>query len=583
MSAFESFFSEQRPFFQEGTDIFQFGRTQTFNTFGNPLVFYSRRIGRQPQGKVANSSINPEFTDVPNQTTIASAVKLSGKTTNGLSLGFLNAFTLREKAQFRTITGKDGSISVEPATNYLVGRVKQDFNNGNTILGAYGSTVNRFIHADYLENSLHKSSYIGGIDFEHSWNNREWIMSGTISGTNVNGTPETIMNTQQSSARYYNRVDADHLSIQSDKTSLSGYAGEISFSRVGGEHFKGSLTYSVVSPGYEVNDIGFEQRADYQAASYFLRYQENKPTKPFRSYSFNIYANHAWNFGSELINNSYGSFTRLRFTNLWSLNFNAGLSLKSFNDRLLRGGPLAESPSSNYYSAVVNSDNSKKISFALGHLRRQSRSNEYERDLFINLNIRPASYIQLSIKPNLNYSKDTDQFIQSVQDPLAVNTFGKRYVFADIERTTVSSTFRVDWTFTPEISLQTYIRPFISSGNFYNYKEFTTPRELDFAIYGEERGTIQQSYGSYNIDPDGKGPAQPFSFGEQDFNFKAVQTNAVFRWEFQPGSTFYLVWQQDRSQSTLHNNFRLNRDFNRLLNAKPTNVLLVKFSYWLGS
>lgn len=582
LSAFETYFPEQRPFFLEGTDIFEFGRTQTFNTFGNPLVFYSRRIGRQPQGDVNNANPNTEYVDAPDQTTIASAAKISGKTDNGFSLGILDAFTLREKAQFRTTTNKDGSISVEPPSNYFVGRVKQDFHDGRTIVGAYGSAVNRYMGADYLKESLHNSSYIGGVDFEHGWNDREWILSGTASLTNVNGSRESILQTQKSSARYYDRVDADYLSVDPNKTSLTGYASELSFAKYGGEHWRGSLTYSMVTPGYEVNDIGFENRADYHALSYYVSYQESSP-KFFRYYEFWAFGGKTWNFGGDLINNYYRTGGYLQFKNLWSFNYNAGFNGKEYDDRLTRGGPVTSSPRSWNVNFNINSNETKKVSFNAGSYFRKNVASGYIGDFWTNFDIRPATFIQLSLGPELVIQKNTDQYVDTFADPQADQTYNHRYVFADIDQTSLYTTVRLDWTFSPEMSLQTYVRPFITSGNFYHYKEFTKPRGYDFAIYGQDRGTIQKSGDTYTVDPDASGPAQSFSFDNQDFNFKSFQTNAVFRWEYQPGSTLYVVWQQERSASTFQHNFRFGRDVNRLFEAHPTNIFLIKLSYWFGT
>lgn len=582
LSAYETYFPEQRPFFLEGTDIFEFGNTQTYNSFGNPLVFYSRRIGRQPQGDVSASGVEPEYTKRPDQTTIASAAKISGKTNGGFSLGILNAFTLREKAQFRTTTSEDGSITVEPPSNYFVGRVKQDFDGGRTTIGAYGSAVNRIIRADYLKNSLHNSAYIGGIDFEHSWNDRDWIVSGVLSGSNVNGSSEAIGQTQRSSARYYNRVDADYLSVDPNRTSLNGYAGEISFGKFGGDHWRGSVTYSVVSPGYEVNDIGFENRADYHATSYYLSYQESSP-RLFRYYELWAYAGHSWNYGGNLIDNYYRTGAYVQFKNRWSFNYNVGINGKQYLDRITRGGPVAERARDWNLNININSDQTKKVSFNVGTYQRTDVSGEYDHMYWTTLEIRPATFIQVSIAPELTIQKDTDQYVTAVADPLASQTYDHRYVFADIDQTSLSTSVRLDWTFTPSMSLQTYARPFITSGNFYNYKEFTTPYKYDFNIYGEGRGTIQENDGTYTVDPDGSGPAGTFSFDDQDFNFRSIQTNAVFRWEYQPGSFVYLVWQQDRSGSSPHNDFRFGRDVNRIFDIKPTNIFLIKFSYWFGS
>jgi hypothetical protein len=582
LSAFETYFPEQRPFFLEGTDIFEFGRTQTYNTFGNPLVFYSRRIGRQPQGNVHSAKPEAKYVDTPEQTTIASAAKISGKTDDGFSLGILDAFTLRENALFKTTTNRDGRISVEPPTNYFVGRVKQDFHDGRTIVGAYGSAVNRFIDAAYLGNSLHESSYIGGVDFEHSWNDREWILSGTASFTDINGSREAILGTQKNSTHYYNRVDADYLSVDPDKTSLTGYAGELSFAKFGGEHWRGSFTYSVVSPGYEVNDIGFENRADYHALSYYISYQENSP-KLLRYYEFWAYAGQSWNFGGDLINNYYRTGGYFEFNNLWSFNYNTGINGSQYNDRITRGGPVASRPRDWNVNFNINSDQTKKISFNVGGYFRTDVSGEYDYDYWASFDIRPATFIQLSISPEMVFQKDTDQYVDTFEDPQASQTYNNRYVFADVDQTSFYTTFRLDWTFSPEMSLQTYVRPFITSGDFYHYKEFTKPYGYDFAIYGDDRGTIQKISDTYNVDPDGDGPAQSFSFNNRDFNFKSFQTNAVFRWEYQPGSTLYVVWQQDRSASTMQHNFRLGRDINRLFKAHPTNIFLIKFSYWFGT
>ncbi|HEX6982523.1 MAG TPA: DUF5916 domain-containing protein [Balneolaceae bacterium] len=583
LSAYETFFPEQRPFFLEGTDIFQFGATQTYNRFGNPMVFYSRRIGRAPQGDISQAGIQADYVDRPDRTTIAGAVKLSGKTESGLSVGVLNALTTRENATYTIGGGSDQQLSIEPPTNYLVGRVKQDFNNGNTVIGGYLSSVNRFMSADYLKSSLHSASYIGGVDFEHSWNDQEWTLSGAFSGSLVQGTEEAILQTQLLSSRYYNRVDADYLSVDPDKTSLSGYAGDLSLGRFGGEHWRGSLTYEFVSPGYEVNDIGFENRADYHGVSYLLMYREPDPAEPFRFYETFIYANQRWNFGGDLTYNAIAIASNFNLTNLWSFHPNAGYNFSVYDDRLLRGGPLARTPDSYYISGVINSDPSRKVSFTAGHLRSNDVSGGMERDFFVDLTIRPTSYIQLTISPNYNYRVNTGQYVTQIEDPTAVETYGKRYIFADIDQQTFSTAFRLDWTFTPEISLQTYVRPFITSGDFYNYKEFTQPKGYEFAVYGEDRGTINRNNSSYTVDPDGAGPAQSFSFRDRDFNFKAIQSNVVFRWQYRPGSALFVVWQQDRSASTINNDLQLQRDVSQLFRSEPTNVFLVKLTYWFGT
>ncbi|MDR8390528.1 carbohydrate binding family 9 domain-containing protein [Aliifodinibius sp. S!AR15-10] len=597
LSAFETYFREQRPFFLEGNEIFNFGKTKTYNTFGNPITFYSRRIGRAPQGNlekyndynshsVYNPGNNPStYTKRPDQTTIAAAAKLSGKTRSGWSVGLLDAYTVQESSPYQIGTGRDGSFVVEPATNYLVARTKKDLNGGNTYLGGFLSSVNRNVNDRYFENFLHESAYLGGVDFEHNWDDLNWTASGTFSLSQVTGTEEAILETQKSSARYYNRVDAENLSLDPTKTSLGGFATEVSLRKSGGGNWRTSLTYSEVSPGYEVNDLGFENRADYRATAFVLSYEESDP-KHLRYYEIWSYEMWAWNHDGDRIGNYYNVGSYMQFNNLWSFNFNINYAGNAYFDRMTRGGPVAQRPRDWNFNFNVRSDQTKPLSFNFGGFRRRVMSeNEFDDVVWFGLEFRPTTFIQLEIEPEFGRGTETDQYVTAIDDPLATGTYGTRYVFADIDQTFLSTNIRLDWTFTPNISLQLYARPYISSGNFYNYKEFTTPRWYEFAVYGQDQGSIQYSEADeeYTVDPDGSGAAPSFTFEEQDYNFRSIQGNTVFRWEYKPGAALFLVWQHDRSNSGPNNDFRLGRDFSRLFGSEPTNVFLIKLSYWLGT
>lgn len=598
LSAYETYFQEQRPFFLEGNEIFQFGRTRTFNTFGNPITFYSRRIGRSPQGNLDSynsyrdesiydpDNIDNIYTNTPDQTTIATAAKVSGKTQSGWSIGLLNAFTTRESSPYQLDQNRaSGDFTVEPATNYLVARTKKDINDGNSVFGGFFSASNRNLNDTYFENFLHSSAYLAGVDFEHNWNDRDWTASGTFSASQVNGSAEAIEQTQQSSARYYNRVDSDKLSLDPDKTSLSGFATELSLQKGGGEHWRSSLTYSEVSPGYEVNDLGFENRADYRSAAGALFYQESNPSF-LRFYQFWTFEMFAWNHDGDMIGNYYNTGAFMRFNNLWTFNFNLNAAGKSFNDRLTRGGPIAERPADWNFNFNIRSDQTKKVAYGIGGFyRNEFTGYEFDRRFWGFIEFRPTSYIQLEISPEYGWETESDQYVTSVEDMMATPTFGNRYVFADLDQTFFATSIRLDWTFTPDMSLQLYARPFINSGNFYHFKEFTTPREYKFNVYGQDTGTLSYSEPDeeYTIDPDGDGAAESFTIDQQDFNFRSIQGNTVFRWEYRPGSTLFLVWQHDRSSNGQQDDFRFQRDFRNLFDSKPTNIFLVKLSYWFGS
>tara|TARA_R100001143_G_C3360727_1_gene135362 strand:- start:6579 stop:9338 length:2760 start_codon:yes stop_codon:yes gene_type:complete len=598
LSAYETYFQEQRPFFLEGNEIFQFGRTNTFNSIGNPITFYSRRIGRAPQGNLNSynsyhnesvydpSSVNDIYTNTPDQTTIAAAAKISGKTKSGWSIGLLNAFTTRESSPYQIVnSATSGSFTVEPATNYLVARAKKDINGGNSVFGGFFSATNRNVEGTYFEDFLHSSAYLAGLDFEHNWNNRNWSLSGTFSASQVNGSAQVIERTQKSPARYYNRVDSQELSLDPDKTSLSGFATEISVRKGGGEHWRSSLTYSEVSPGYEVNDLGFENRADYRAIAGGLMYLESNP-EWMRFYRFWTFEMFSWNYDGDMTGNYYNTGGFMQFNNLWTFNYNFNYRGKTYNDRLTRGGPVGRQPRDWNFNANIRSDQTKKIAYGIGGFyRNEFNGHEIDRNIWGFIEFRPTTYIQLEISPQFGWEVESDQYITAVNDPLASNTYGTRYIFSDLDLTYLSTSIRLDWTFTPDMSLQLYARPYINTGHFYNFKEFKTPRKFEFDVYGQDAGTIFYSETNevYTVDPDGAGGAESFTISRHDYNFRSIQGNTVFRWEYRPGSTFYFVWQHDRSSNGPENDFRLDRDFSMLFDAEPTNIFLLKLSYWFGS
>ncbi|MBO6792494.1 MAG: carbohydrate binding family 9 domain-containing protein [Balneolaceae bacterium] len=606
LSQFEIFFPERRPFFLEGSDIFRFGRTNTNNSAGNPNTFYSRRIGRTPQGNlsIANAYNNGAFynadsvntygrtyRDVPDQTSIAAAAKLSGKTQNGWSIGVLNAITLEEEGDFTALQGANlgraqGSFIAEPTTNYLVSRVKKDINEGNTVAGGFLSAVNRRIDNTYFETYLRNSAYIAGADFEHNWDDRKYVVSGTFSVSQINGTPDVITNAQMAPQRYYQRVDSDELSVDATKTSLEGYAGEFSLRKASGDHFTGSVTYSEVSPGYETNDIGFQNRADYRAVAFAFQWQETSPkhVQYWEVWNYHLYG---WNFDGDAIwrNFNVGGFTR--FKNNWHFNMNVNTSFGQYSDRLTRGGPIMKVNGGTGFNFNVGSDRSKDISFGHGQYHRRDVGNEFDDYYWADISFRPATNIQLTLEPQIGFEMDEDQFVANIardeNAPDASQTFGRRYIFADSRSMNFSTEIRLNWTFNPSMSLQTFVRPFINSFKFSNFGEFKTPGTFDFDRYGKDEGTITDAgNGNYQVDIDNNGESD-FDFRRSDFTFRSLQGNAVFRWEYKPGSTLFLVWQQSRNGSISDGRFNIGQDIIDIFDPKPSNIFLVKLSYWLSS
>ncbi|WP_018127683.1 DUF5916 domain-containing protein [Balneola vulgaris] len=602
LSQFEQFFPEKRPFFLEGSEIFRFGGTKTMNSFGNPNTFYSRRIGRAPQGSLSrannysgNGLYDPNtsdevYTNVPNQTSILGAAKLSGKTQSGLSVGALYALTAEENSPFTAIGNsgsQKGEFVVQPSNNYLITRLKQDFNSGNTVVGGYFAGMNRDIDGTYFEEYLNKSAMISGLDFEHSFKDRTYVISGTASVSNIIGTTDAITRAQRAPQRYYQRVDSDELSVDANKTSLSGLATELSFQKAGGDHWKWSVTGSMVTPGYETNDIGFQNRADYRAINTGLEYAERNP-KHFQFYVFWLFSNNAWNFDNDQIGRNYNTGAFFELKNLWSFNYNLNANFDTYSDRFTRGGPVFKMPGSFSFNFNVTSNRNKKVSGGFGQFHRNDRVGEYDHYYWGFMTFRPTTFMQLTISPEIGVQNDVDQYISTRARDAAANdedlTYGNRYIFSDIRQANFSAQFRLNWTFNPKMSLQTYVRPFIAAGKYSNLKEFNKPGDFGFDVYGQDKGTATvNADGSTTIDPDGSGGEAPFTIRKQDFNVRSLQGNAVFRWEYRPGSTLFLVWQQQRSGFSPNGEFNFGRDFQNLFDPEPTNVFLVKLSYWFGT
>ncbi|MEP7327335.1 MAG: DUF5916 domain-containing protein [Gemmatimonadota bacterium] len=578
LSAFETFFPEKRPFFVEGADVFRFGGIRAFNSFGFPRFFFSRRIGRQPQGFVTDPQAT--FVDQPNQTSIRAAAKLSGRTSSGWSLGFLDAVTAAEDARFVAGGGVRHTSAVEPLTNYLVSRVRKDLLDGNLTVGLIGTAVNRSMDDPSLKDLLRSQAYLGGFDFNYSWNHRNWSLDGAIATSQVEGSPGAILRTQLSSARYYQRPDAKSFSVDPTRTSLGGHAFQVSLARNAGVHWLSSVVYQETSPGFEANDLGFETSADRRAFSTALIYQENTPGKLFRNFSIYPFTNHTWDFDGDLLFGSFGMISTITLKNFWSLFLRGDLAPPAYDNQLTRGGPIARSPASRDLSAQVATDSrwTTQASASVYHYRDAggSKQTQYNFDL----SFHPAAAARISIGPAITETRQSAQYVQTVTDPAGASTFGARYVFGRLDQTEVSLITRLNWTFTPRLSLQLFLQPLISTGDYSHFKELKAPRTFGFVEYGKDRGSITPVAAGDSVSPGDGG--SPFSIGFQDFNFRSLRANAVLRWEWRPGSTLFLVWQQSRENVAGVGDFKLRRDLNALFDAKGDNILAVKVTYWFG-
>jgi len=588
LSAFETYFPERRPFFVEGRGFLQFGGLNCFfcsNVSGLSL-FYSRRIGRSPQG-AGNAWDAGDYADIPENTTIIGAAKITGRTSSGWSVGVLNALTSREHA--RVIGGETQfTAEVEPLTNYFVGSIAKDMNEGNVVIGGMATSVYRDLGDPLLATQLNRHAEGAGTEANVWWGERTYRLMTSWAVSQISGDSNAIIRAQHSSARYFQRPDRKHGgngaftdALDSSLTSMRGFAGYARLSKESGS-LRWEVSTNLRSPGFEVNDMAFLTRADYVWMNANIHHRWTKPTKFYRRMNFTVGAQQQYNFDGDLTDRQMQVAYGMQLLNYWWLNTFFIRRPSVLDDRLTRGGPVARRASSNYWYLAASSDSRKAVSFYTGPSLGWTADGARSFSVDFDITFRPASNINLSVSPGFDHSESTAQYVTAVDDPSAVEFSGGRYVFADITRKTISMNTRLNVTFTPTLTLEVFAQPFISSGRYSSFKEFAEPRVLDKLVYGEDIGTISLDDTEYLVDPDGDGPAETFTFSNPDFNFRSLRGNAVLRWEFRPGSTLFLVWTQSRSAVEQVGNMDFGRDLSAMFDAPADNVFLLKVNYWLG-
>jgi len=588
LTAFETRFQERRPFFVEGADIFNFGEGGPAGSTGRaPQMLYSRRIGRPPQGSLPSSAV---FSDMETNTTIVGAAKVTGRTRGGWSLGFLEAVTAEESAHFLDATQTADTAVVEPRTNYFVGRVRRQLGDGETRFGVIGSATNRAMSDTGLEGRLHSAAYSGGFDIAHEWSNRRYKIAGAVTGSLVQGDAAVITRTQRSSTRYYQRPDATHLDFDSTATSLAGYYAYVDASKQAGA-FTAKAAIAFASPGYEVNDLGFQSASDRIILDTNFQYSQPNPGRVFRSWNVRGSPDGTWNYAGDLVQTEINTSGNLQFLNYWSVPFRIAFNPRHDDDRLTRGGPMARTPRQLGGQLGLNSDSRRRLIGRFNYNWTRDEAGGRSHDLSLNFTANLSEQVELRFGPGLSLRTETAQYVTAATDALATSTYGRRYVFADLDQTTLSFDTRLNVTITPTISLQLYVEPFISDGDYSGLKEFARPESFEFLPY-DQIGTVTQSAGGYTIDPDGAGPAATFTAPNRDFSYRSLLGNAVLRWEWREGSTLYLVWQQRRISSYTNlgpsgtdpwvGSFDFGRDIGDMFATPADNIFAIKINYWLN-
>lgn len=587
LTVFETFFPERRPLFVEGAGIFSFGAFSCF-ICGDGVsaidLFYSRRIGRQPQGIATG-----RFVRMPEATTILGAAKLTGRTRGGTSVGILDAVTGSEHARVLGVGGDEPpeqtSVEVEPASNYFIGRVKHDFSGGKVVLGAIGTSVRRSFTNDALAARIAHSAESGGVDWNVAWRERRYTLTGQAAFSRMAGDPGAILRIQRTSAHYFQRPDrqTDGLfasAIDTAAESMSGFAAYTRLAKDAG-NVLGEVIGGIRSPGFETNDLSFLTRADHAFVNFNLGGQKTSPTRFSRSINGGIGAQAQFNLDGDALDREVHAGARIVLLNYWTVSSSVFRRPEALDDRLTRGGPVVRRPGYTIAYLNVSTDPRRQAAFSTNPTLTVRESGERGYSANLNATIKPSSNILASVGPRFSRVSNPYQFVTSAADPSATAFFGRRYIFAALDQRTLSMDTRLNVTLTSAISLEVYAQPFISSAAYSRFSEFITPWQSSRRRFEEGEVTTEGSGSTavYRITPPG---GQAVRFGNPDFNFRSLRGNAVFRWEYRPGSTLFAVWQQTRSDTERVGDFDYSRDRSALFRARPGNVFELKMNYWMG-
>ena len=472
LTAYETRYEEKRPFFVEGADIFRFGDAGGWE--GSNQLLYSRRIGGGTRGGAPGAV----YEDVPSSATILGAAKLTGRTANGWSVGVLEAVTAEEVGRFVDRQGDRGEEVVAPRSNYLVGRVQRSLREGSTVMGAMATTVNRHLTGTGLAPTLRAEAYSGGMDLMHEWADRAWALSSYFALSRIAGSPAAITAAQRASARYYQRPDAEHLSLDPSATSLNGYVFSASLDKQAGLHWRGSVDVGATSPGFEINDLGYQRDADRLSSGASLRYVENRPGDTFRSWNVDVRADGSWNYARDFLGVWMEAEAEAELLSYWRYGLGFSHQFPGFDDRLTRGGPLTRGVESNEVSASVESDSRAPWSAEADFSYRWDEAGGDEYGLELQFGLRSSSSWNLSLGPELSRERSAAQYVGSIADPVATRTYGRRYLFAELDQVTLSLEGRLNWTFRPGLSLEAYVQPFLASAAFDGVRELQRAAHL---------------------------------------------------------------------------------------------------------
>jgi hypothetical protein len=671
LTAFELFQTERRPFFLEGLDLFKLDTSLAFSSrgvsFGNESPFYSRRVGRAPRGE---APADAAIVSMPGETTLLGAAKLSGQTSRGWTLGLFTALTSGEEAIVRSAGGVGGAAgvssagsargessagdqsgksgdapgmrrwAVEPRAALTLARAVKSLRRGESSVGFFVADVHRFGLGpeSELASQFVRDQAVAGVDAQHRFGHRQFEIRGWALASRLAGDPSAVARITNAPQHYFQRPDSREAEAKTAGTAaaaeaemtagasapgrahLTGGTGEVRVSKIGGS-LRWDVIGRAVSPGFDVNEIGFQRNADWLLLAGRWQYDRFRPGHWIRAWSVgsdNAGLGWSWS-GGEPRARAVNGFGSIDWRNYWSMRLTMAHAWESLSMERLRGGPALLLPARDDVTVSVLTDQ-RKASFVTvdASAGREPRSGSWGASIAPLVNIRSSERLQWSIGPSYAVDVVGWQVVGDITPPrraggaslgglagidvdadadagrlLALASLSAApapsYIVGRVTQRTLSLTMRSDFVFSPRLVLQLYAQPFGTVGRYDRYQRLAAPRDPDparrfapIAVQETPAAASPAAAPELGIDLDGDGLLDG-TLASPAAQQRTLNANAVLRWEYRPGSFLTFVWNHRRDVTAADATRSPANALGALPGDPSTNVILLKASFRLGS
>jgi hypothetical protein len=559
LTTYETYYPEKRPFFLEGTDI--------FSTPGTLL--YTRRIGRVPA--IPALRAGEQLLDVPQPTTIWGASKLTGRVSDGLTIGTLQAVTAENTVPVRQVDGSVVSRRVAPLSAFNVARARYDIDD-RTSLGVIASGVTRAEHSDQwpivpgappqalcpetqpgARSTLmvapgarcFNDAYVAAADWHWRSSNGDWASSGQVGASLLGRGPSRSV------------PDGTIVSPGDVGGSGGGYAG-----KEGGEHWVGDVWGGYSTRKFDMNDVGFNPRGNAYWDGFDVEYRTLVPWRAFLETHSRLEYWDNGNTNGLVLGRGGRVTTGGKLDNFWTYYVAINWDQGHYDDREMGDGAALERAGVVVGNEIrIQSDPTKVIAFNAHTLIEALTNGGINFSGNAGVTVRALAQLDLELLPTATYNRGEPRYVAGA------GLVAGEYVFGHLEAASAGATLRATYTFSPRLTLQAYSQLFLASGHYTGFL-------------------------SYQSDPNGPRPivhladlrpTQPPPMTNPDFQQGALDANVVLRWEWRLGSLLYLVYSRSQVPAVpLAPGEPGTLDVGSLKRAPAADLVILKLSYWWG-